>query len=157
MKPAAFLGTKLRHLSAILDAAVQEHYDKVAVPFRPRFFPVAKALQNGPAGIGELAKRIGVSQPAMTQTVSEMKRAGLIAPVASEDRRVRLIHLSPFGREVVQRLTPLWDAIDTAAEELDREVSRRLSLSIDATLQALETESFYSRISKHLDAPNLGG
>lgn len=153
MKPSAFLGTKLRHLNASLDAAVQEHYDRLAVPFRPRFFPVAKALQEAPAGIGNLARRVGVSQPAMTQTVTEMRRAGLVAAIASADRRVRLIALSPFGAEVVARLAPLWDAIDAAAEELDVDLPGRLSLAIEAALGALEAESFFDRIARHLRVP----
>lgn len=157
MKSSEFLGTRLRHLSAILDAAVQEHYDQAGVHFRPRFFPVVKALQAAPAGIVELARRVGVSQPAMTQTVTEMRRAGLVAKVETADRRAHLIELSPFGRNVVDRLSPLWAAVDAAAEELDLEVPKRLSSSVQAALDALQSESFYNRILKHMGSADESG
>jgi DNA-binding MarR family transcriptional regulator len=157
MKPSAFLGTKLRHLNAELDAAVQAQYDRMGVPFRPRFFPVAKALLAAPAGIGDLARRAGVSQPAMTQTIGEMRRAGLVEPHASADRRARLVALSPLGHEVVGRLAPLWAAIDAAAEELDLAVPQRLSVAIEGALRALEADPFSHRIARHMDGADRAG
>jgi len=57
---------------------------------------------SGPERLTELARTVGVSQPAMTQLVSRMERDGLVArTTAPEDRRAVLVELSDHGRAVL--------------------------------------------------------
>jgi DNA-binding MarR family transcriptional regulator len=150
MIDAPGLGTRLRRLILELDGAVQAAYDKAGIEFRPRFYPVVQWLQaRGAAGIVELAQACGVSQPGMTQTVQEMRRAGLLVPVDSEDRRSRSIALSAKGRSVAAELERTWQAVERAARELDEELPNSLSGTVDAALAALADTSFASRIERH--------
>ena len=146
------LGSKLRKLLAMLDGDVQAVYDEMGVAFRPRFFPIVQhLLRHEPCPIVELAQGIGVSQPAATQTVNEMKRLGLLASAKSADRRQRPVQLTAAARAMVERLQPVWDAAERAAATLDAELDRGLTKPIDDALAALETRRFRERIRKQME------
>ena len=145
------LGTRLRHLSASLDADVQHFYQERDLPFRPRFFPIAQCLlRDGESSVSALAERTGVSQPAVTQTLGEMASLGLIVLSAGDDRRVRRVALTDKCRAIAKTLTPLWDAVEAAAADLDAELPHPLSGTIDAALEALQRKPFRERIKARM-------
>jgi DNA-binding MarR family transcriptional regulator len=58
----------------------------------------------GPLRLGELARREGVSQPTMTQSVQAMEAAGLVARGPAEgDGRGCVVSITPGGRALVRR------------------------------------------------------
>lgn len=137
----------MRQLLAALDGDVQQIYDAAGVDFRPRFFPIVRSLlESAPRRVGDLAAEVGVSQPAATQTLAEMARLGLVSLSRAEDRRARRVDLTEEGRRVAARLEPLWSAIASAAEGLDRELPCPLMDSIGQALAALDRRPFHQRI-----------
>lgn len=148
--PPEGLGTLLRSLIAHLDEAVEAASSQVSPAMRPRFYPVMRCLlQCDTLGVGALASAVGVTQPAMTQTVGQMHRVGLVEVEPGADRRQRIIRLSEAGRQAAERLRPLWQAIAEAARELDCETAEPLSDIVRQALQALEDKSFGARIAEH--------
>lgn len=148
------LGTTLRKLLDALDSGVQTHYDALGLDFRPRFYPVARELQAGRAlSIRALATATGVSHSAVSQTVSEMRSAGLVTSSPGQDGRERLIELTARGRDACARLQALWDAIAEAAAALDAELPTPLSGLLREAAARIEAEDFASRIARRLDAP----
>jgi DNA-binding MarR family transcriptional regulator len=146
------LGSLLRQLIAALDGDVQAVYDSLAVPFRPRFFPVVRHLRaHGTALIGELADHAGVSQPAITQTLGEMRDAGLIAVEAAKDRRARRVRLTREGEALSDRLGPVWRAVQRAESTLDDELPQPLREMLATTIEALARNPFYRRIMEGLE------
>jgi len=144
------LGARLRLVLGALDGAVQAEYDRRGAPFRPRFHPVVRQLMAaGPASIGALAVGAGVSQPAITQTLNEMRREGLVAVGAGADRREKLVRLTPQGAALALELQPLWTAIDAAARDLETEAGP-LGQVLHAAAEALRREPFGDRIAKEL-------
>jgi DNA-binding MarR family transcriptional regulator len=145
------LGTKLRHLIARLDGDVQQIYDEMAVGFRPRFYPIVQLLlEFGPQNINAIAEQVGVSQPAITQTLGEMKRLSLTRAKPGTDRRIQIIDLTAKGRTLAQRLESVWNATHRAAAKLDSELRVKIDEVIDQALAALERESFHHRIRTEL-------
>jgi DNA-binding MarR family transcriptional regulator len=145
------LGTQIRHLIALLDGAVQQTYDRLDADFRPRFFPIAQLLiEQGHSSVGEIAMATGVSQPAATQTINEMKKLGLIDTMRGEDRRQHLIRLSAKGRELAAHLSDTWKAIDAAAARLEAELPYGLERVVRDTLAALERQPFADRIAAEM-------
>ena len=144
------LGTKLRQLIMRLDSEVQEIYDDMNVTFRPRFYPVVSLLCSGPQSVNAIAQVVGVSQPATTQTLGEMKKLGLIKVQSGADRRTRLIHLTAKGKAVVRKLEPVWDATHRAATGLESELPAELGAIVDQTLAALDRKPFKRRIRAEL-------
>ena len=146
------LGTQLRAVTAKLDGDVQSLYDELGIAFRSRFTPVAQHLVcNGPTRVGDLASEIGVSQPAVTQTVAEMIRSGLVAAISGPDRRERLVGLTAQGAAIADRLEPLWGAIEGAARELNAELPMPLAELLGATLHALHREGYKDRVGRRLE------
>ena len=144
------LGSRLRLLLAALDGAVQGEYDRRGAAFRPRFHPVVRQLMaTGPTGIGALAAGAGVSQPALTQTVNEMRREGLVDVSVGDDRREKLVRLTPEGLALAEALQPLWTAIEAAARRLEDEAGP-LGQILQAAADALRREPFGDRIAKEL-------
>ena len=157
MSQVAFgLGTQLRQLLARLDGDVQEAYDALGVPFRPRFYPIARLLLDAESsGVNAIASLTGVSQPAATQTINEMKKAGILEVASGSDRRSRAVRLTAEGRVLAARLEPLWEAVGRAAAELDRELPVPLPTLIGAALEALDRRPFGERVDAKMKAERI--
>jgi MarR family transcriptional regulator, organic hydroperoxide resistance regulator len=141
------LGTRLRALIAELDGDVQSIYDDLGVEFRPRFYPIVRALlEKDMLSIGAIAQVAQVSQPAATQTINEMKKLELVASATASDARRRLVGLTPKGRDLCSKLAPVWEAAHRAAEELDCELAMPLGAVLDEALRALRNRSFRDRV-----------
>lgn len=154
------LGTQLRHLIELLDGAVQAAYVEAGLNYRPRYTPVMRALVlQEPLTIGEIATRVGITQPAATQTVSLMVKEGLLETEAGkQDGRQKLVRLSPVGREMVPALQACWKATAAAAGSLDAELPYRLSQVLDDAIRALEVRPFGERIrAARQDSANSDG
>ena len=148
MRPARpFLGTLLRHLIDLLDGAVQEVYDDAGLEYRPRYTPVVAALEAiGPSSIRAIADHAGMTHSAVSQTVAQMARAGLIELIAGRDARERVATPSATLTEMMPALRRLWNATARAARELDDELACPLSGAALEAIRVLETRPFGDRI-----------
>ena len=146
MKPG--LGTQLRHLIDLLDGAVGAAYDEAGIDYRPRYTPVMRALmQAEPRTIGQIADTAGITQPAATQTIALMLKAGLIvSEPGALDGRQKMIRLSDAGRALLPRLQQCWQATAAAARSLDADLPYPLSDALAHAIAALEAQSFGARI-----------
>lgn len=141
----------MRHLLTLLDGDVQALYDEAGVTFRPRFYPIVQnLLRNGTCTVTALADASGVSQPAMTQTLAEMRRLDLITFSAGEDPREKLFRLTAEGERLAEQLRPTWRARAAAAAALDTELPSPLSATIAAAIEALERKPFKVRIQEKM-------
>ena len=69
---------------------------------------IFKRLADGPMAVGELARDLPVSRPAVSQHLSVLKRAGLVADRAAGTRR--LYHVNPSGVEALRaELDVFWE------------------------------------------------
>lgn len=145
------LGSVLRNLIASFDNGVQAVYDELGADFRPRFYPIACALLEGsPVGVSALATNLGMTQPAVSQTLVEMARTGLIDWSHDADRRRRLVTLSDTGKAVCRKIERVWTAVDAAVDSLRQEVGVDLPSSAALSLAALRRKSFDQRIREHM-------
>ena len=141
------LGTALRHLLELLDGDVQAVYREEGLDYRPRYTPLMRALaQSRPLAIKALAAAAGISHSAASQTIAKMRAAGLVVDAQAEDGRERTVKLSRRGSALLPRLRERWAATNTAAEQLDHELSQRLSACVEEAIAALEAKPFKERI-----------
>jgi DNA-binding MarR family transcriptional regulator len=119
--PFRGLGTLLRHLIELLDGDVEHAYRQLGLNYRPRFTPVVRALaESEPRSIRDIARHSGLTHSAVSQTVAEMKRAGLVSLVRDKkDARARLVGLAPRCRAMLPTLQRQWSATNSAADALD--------------------------------------
>lgn len=67
-------------------------------------------LSRSPQAIGqsELASRIGIEGPTLVGLLDRLAKDGYVERRASpSDRRVKLVHLSPKGEQVLQQIKPI--------------------------------------------------
>lgn len=141
------LGTQLRHLLELLDGAVQAGYVEAGLDYRPRYTPVMRVLaEQDAASIGDITRAAGITQPAVTQTVSLMVRDGLVrSRPARDDARARAVRLTPKGRDLLTALRAQWKITETAARSLDEELTASLSDTLAEAIERLEAEPFSQR------------
>jgi DNA-binding transcriptional ArsR family regulator len=86
-------------------------------PTRRRVF---ERLQSGGRSVGELARGLPVSRPAVSQHLRVLKAAGLVSDRAAGTRRV--YHIDPRGLAAIRAwLDQFWDvAMRAYAEEVAR-------------------------------------
>jgi DNA-binding transcriptional ArsR family regulator len=94
----------------------------LADPTRRRVF---EKLGSGPKSVGEIARGLPVSRPAVSQHLRVLKEAGLVADRAAGTRRVYTI--DPQGLGVMRKwLDQFWDAaLQAFAEEVERSEKSR--------------------------------
>jgi DNA-binding MarR family transcriptional regulator len=146
MTSSAGFGTLLRNLIDRLDSDVDQRYREDGLDYRPRFTPVARALSIfGPKSIATIAREAGMRHSAISQTVAQMRRQGLITLVAGRDGRERLVTPTPLLVSMMPQLVRHWAATNAAAAELDAELPQSLVAAVRAALEALEQRSFADR------------
>lgn len=145
----AGLGTQLRHILEQIDEDVASVLADLGTPgYRPRFSPVVRALVAlGPVPIRDLARAIGVTHSAASQTVAQMRSRGLVVLAHGEDARQRVVQLTPKTRALLPTIEAEWAATASAAAELDAELPFPLAELIPALAEALARRSFRQRIS----------
>ena len=147
------LGTRLRELLDHLDGAVAEVYaDLGLADFRPRFTPVVMALGAGPLSIRDLAKAIGVTHSAASQTVAQMLKQDLVAATPGEDARQRIITLTAKTEALQPALAAEWSATSAAAAAFEAELAYPLSTLIEEALAVLRERPMRQRIAAELPA-----
>jgi MarR family transcriptional regulator, organic hydroperoxide resistance regulator len=141
------LGTQLRHLIDLLDGDVSRAYIDAGLKYRPRYTPIIRVLERyGLSTIGQIAENAGMTQPAVTQTVSLMSKDGLVVVTPGNDGRQRLVRLSPKGRKLLPDLRACWKATAAAADGLDADLAFPLSQCLANAIEALDHKSFGTRI-----------
>ncbi|MEA1672375.1 metalloregulator ArsR/SmtB family transcription factor [Nitrospirillum sp. BR 11163] len=81
---------------------------------------VFERLRAGPQPVGELARHLPISRPAVSQHLKVLKDAGLVTDRAEGTRRI--YHVDPHGLGALRRwLDQFWEtALDAFAAEAER-------------------------------------
>lgn len=145
----------LRQMLRAMDEQIEELYRQAGMSdVRSRFVgPILRLSKHEPLSIRELASAFDVTHSAMSQTVSAMRKAGLVLDADNEDGRTRRIKLTPRAWDLVSFLDAEWRATEAAVRELDGEVPYPLSRVVQDIQAALATRSFRQRLEAHLDLP----
>ena len=147
--PPIGLGTLLRALLSELEPAVEQAYAAADPRMRSRYYPILRHLIcHGEASVGRIAAAVGVSQPAMTQTIRQMVDDGLLDVSPGADRRARRVRMSEVGAAMVQELRPVWRAVADAARTLERDSGVAIHTALDSLLGALAEKDFATRIAE---------
>jgi DNA-binding MarR family transcriptional regulator len=115
------LGTRLKRIAERLQADTQQIIDEAGLPVQTAQYPILAAVDRaGPLTIGELAQAVGISQPGITRSVSQLVGLGYVdlQPTA-EDQRRKLVSLTPAGQALIDRSKQtVWPRIEAAVAGL---------------------------------------
>ncbi|HAB55400.1 MAG TPA: hypothetical protein DCE61_03240 [Cellvibrionales bacterium] len=114
------LATRLKRLSEHLYNTVDDIYQELGCEIESRWFPVVFLLsQNSPMGISEIAGHLNHTHPAISQISRMLEEHKWIESIPDQsDSRRRLLQLSAYGKEQVETLKPVWQAISAGVNQL---------------------------------------
>lgn len=147
---ATAIGGRLRRLSERIDQDCARIYADLGVRFEQRWFGVLAQLANGgPQSVGTLATSLGITHASVSQTKRSLQEAELVdtSPDRADARSV-ILRLSPSGKRLFERLSPVWKLLDEVSTELNDEASQALK-AFDLLDQALNRMSLYERFEAH--------
>lgn len=75
-------------------------------------------LATEPVEIGRLGVTTLTDQTTLSRTVAKLKKARLVSVTAAPDRRVKLVSLTPSGRQRFHDAMPLWEEAQRSANAL---------------------------------------
>lgn len=91
--------------------AVARLYDQELAPHGLRttqYSILARLEVEGPLSIGHLAARLAMDRTTLSREAAPLVRAALVEQNAGEDRRRRVLTLSPEGRARLEAARPAW-------------------------------------------------
>jgi DNA-binding MarR family transcriptional regulator len=141
------LGSRLKRLSERMmsDAAkVYQHYD---LQVQPKWFTLLALLaQKGPTSVVQASEFLGLTQPAISQfSLQLVKHDFIVVKLAPDDMRKKYMQLTTKGQEQVNKMRPMWDAVNFAAKELCSEADNDFYSALLTFEQALAKRSLYQR------------
>ncbi|MBP7705203.1 MAG: winged helix-turn-helix transcriptional regulator [Caulobacter sp.] len=152
--PGGGFGSRLRKLVDRLDREVVALYRELGVGFEPRWYAVfTTLLSEGPATVGELSQKLGVTHAAVSQVRSALQAEGLIASrVDPRDARRQVLAVTPKGAATAVQLQPLWNAINAATAALLDKEAPGLAGGIEDFTAALDGLSLKERVEARMAA-----
>ena len=123
------LGSRLKRLGERALAEVKEVYRTTGIEFETSWFPIFYILdQREVCSIQDMSDELGISHSAVSQLVSSLvKRELLTIQQTDDDQRRKEIRLSEKGKNLLQRVRPLWAAFESAfTKHLDAELNPQL-------------------------------
>lgn len=127
------LALHVRKTARILGKA----YDEVLAPCRLKNtqFSLLVYLKNcGPETMSEVAEFFLMDRTTLTRNLRPLERRELVSVLAGEDRRQRIISITPTGEALIEKAIPLWQNVqDRLAASLGQEGATALRAEL-ATL-----------------------
>ncbi|MEM1133395.1 MAG: MarR family transcriptional regulator [Pseudomonadota bacterium] len=130
-----------------LNGNVTDLYRREAA-FEQRWFSLGMLLaEKGAINSADAAAMLGQSHVAMVQVVRAMEKSDLLQRTPHpDDRRSKLLALTPTGRERLQQVSQISDKVQRAAEKLLAEAAPDFMEMLDALDDALDRQDFAARI-----------
>lgn len=148
-------GSRLKRLGDIFINDVNRIYKDHKIQFDASWFPVFYILsQQKEVSIKEISNSLKVSHSAISQLISSLQHKGLIKSVISKkDARHKAITFTAKGEKLLEKIKPVWNALEKAMTELAEESgnsSKRILKALTGIEYGLKEKSLFERIDAHL-------
>ena len=147
-------GSRLKRLGDTFLNDVNRIYKSHNISFDASWFPVFYILsQKQEVSIKEISDDLNVSHSAISQLVSSLQQKGLIKSVVSKkDARHKAVTFTAKGEKLLQKIKPVWNALQQATEELANEnaQSKKILDALTALEKNMQKEGVFDRIEKIL-------
>lgn len=141
------LGSRFRKVGEALYQEAVNIFTEIEVDFKPKWFVVFYSIQLKEAvSVTEIAQYVGISHPAVSQIIKELKKAGLVVSITDKnDERRKAVKLSPKGIVAATKLNPMWEVVETVTNQMIIATGYDMIAVMDKFEQQLEEKSLYSR------------
>lgn len=143
---ALAMSTRMQRLADALRKDGEQIYKLFDIEFQPKWFPVIITLKDGDTmTITELADEIGYAHPSTISLLRELEKHKLIASKKDKsDERKRLISLSKQGKELVQKMEPVWEIMKAGLESII-DTRNNLLKAIEEVEEKLQQQSYFQK------------
>nr|WP_294784558.1 MarR family transcriptional regulator [uncultured Flavobacterium sp.] len=140
------ISTRLQRLSEQLRKDGAQIYTYFNIDFEPKWFPVIYTLHvKEMLSVVEIASEIGYSHPSTISLLKELEKQKIISSKKDKlDERKRLIVLTPKGKELIEKMKPVWDIMTKTLNEITN-TQNNLLKAIDEAEQNLTRQGFFQR------------
>lgn len=140
------ISTRLQRLSDEIRKDGLRIYQAYGIDFEPKWFPVIYTLHHKSLlSVVEIATEIGYSHPSTISLLKELEKLKIIqSKKDKQDERKRLIRLTEKGKELVARISPIWEVMVTALTALT-DTTNNLLKAIDEVENNMKQQGFYNR------------
>jgi DNA-binding MarR family transcriptional regulator/predicted GNAT family acetyltransferase len=142
------IASRMKGLTDRLLRGGSDAYRYLDLDFEPRWFTLFYLLSTeaSPLSIQEIADSLKISHPAVIQTAQMLAKKGLIRSFQDEtDRRKRRLVITPKGKELAAKLTPVWNCFLAAVSEL-----------FDNTGMEMDMLDVIQKVEAELDREEMG-
>ena len=155
---AAAIGGRLRRLSERIDEDCSRIYAENGIVFEQRWLGVMNLLATeGSQSVGTLAAKLGISHASISQSRKSLQKAGfIIAQVDKKDARSVRLRLSPAGRRLFARISPIVEILRRISVEANEEAGHPLA-AIERLEQAMNRRSLYERYQAIVSKKDANG
>jgi DNA-binding MarR family transcriptional regulator len=147
-------GSRLKRLGDTFISDVNRIYKDHKIQFDASWFPVFYILsQKKEISIKEISDDLSVSHSAISQLISSLQQKGLIKSVVSKkDARHKAITFTAKGEQLLQKIKPVWNALEKAMNELVEESvnSKKILKALAAVETGIKEKNLFERINAHL-------
>jgi DNA-binding MarR family transcriptional regulator len=135
-----------------MDEQIAEVYRRRGITdVRPRFVgPLILLARHRSLTIRELAELTGRTHSALSQTVTALRKQGLVESAPGADARTRRVTLTARGQQLVPLMEAEWHATEEAVRQLDREIPYAMTRVVADLQAALDRRPFADRVEDQL-------
>jgi len=147
------IASRMKGLTERLLRGGSEAYRYLDLDFEPRWFTLFYLLSTeaSPLSIQEIADALKVSHPAVIQTAQMLVKRGLVHSFQDEvDRRKRRLAVTPKGKELAAKLTPVWNCFLAAVSEIFDSAGMDMLEVIQKVEAELDKEEMGNRIIRKI-------
>jgi DNA-binding MarR family transcriptional regulator len=130
-------------------------YKDFSLDVQPKWFTLLALLHHKKSvSVVEAAQFLGLSQPAISQFCKQLSDKKLVHIVTcSEDSRRKVLTLSALGQAQVDKMLPMWQAVQRAAEQICTEFENDFYQSLLKCERALKKKSLQQRTLEAYNDP----
>ena len=144
------LGSRLKRLSDHVISEVNAIYKDAWIQFEASCFPVLSLLErHGPMTLREAEKKLGTSHSYVSQKSKYLIDLGLIDVEDNQnDRRSKVLTLTPKGTQLITEARPYWKAMDKAFAEILHPEERQIFQALHNLEDRIMRQSFRDKVKQ---------
>jgi DNA-binding MarR family transcriptional regulator/GNAT superfamily N-acetyltransferase len=146
------LGSRLKRLSDSFMKDGKRIYKNLYIDFEPSLMPVFKTIyEEKEVSIGEITKRLDISQPAVTQFVNNLIKRKLLKVIPDKkDRRKKKVALTKKGFTTIEKLQPVWIIFENQLKDITTNEHTNFLEHIRLIEKKQREYSIYNRVMDNL-------
>jgi DNA-binding MarR family transcriptional regulator len=115
--PSTCVNNHLRRAARVINAFYD---DKVRASglYANQVMMLLPPYLQGPININKMAERIGLDRTTLVRNLKPLEQRGFVTVKPGQDLRMRIVELTPKGREVLVAAVPLWEEAQQQIIEL---------------------------------------